>query len=421
MTNKEWVITSLSLSASLSLLYFSTLSIEAAVVNQPTNETLPPNIIPLGSTSEFSSFGYSYPPMINGKYDMSPMKFGMTIADAFPEYLSQAEQNGLQFWIRAKYVLGDCPTDGSKINLYDSNSYERFGYTSNAWKLLNLGLRTGFVSIDEPIGLNDGCFDTSFLTNHGVKILVGHAIPKESIMDQVLQSRLTQQILDTNLALNASFSGANFNYLRDDLTNKLIDNESFWFASQNLDKAFFLYVPAMSSRNISYEIMLFNTVATKIAGAGKTIFWDFPQNCGELGCGPQYFNSDQLGFIKSGGIVSRVISEVAPFAVAGEQNSLIAFANNDYADRTVSFQNGEKGATTTQGTLTKQTPYNGDGNAVGILDTTFRTIYATPTNSTSAPIVGGTAAVYIMAVPAQDTPAADDYTDTLTFRATSTY
>ena len=75
----------------------------------------------------------------------------------------------------------------------------------------------------------------------------------------------------------------------------------------------------------------------------------------------------------------------------------------------------------TTGTLSAQTPYNGDGNAVGLIDATYRTIYATPTNSTNAPVVGGTASVRILAVPARNTPAADDYTDTLTFRATSTF
>mgnify|MGYP001559463901 CR=1 FL=1 len=77
----------------------------------------------------------------------------------------------------------------------------------------------------------------------------------------------------------------------------------------------------------------------------------------------------------------------------------------------------------TVGTLTKQSPYSSTGNAVGLVSSTFATLYQTAnlTGSTSNPIVGGSMVVYVLAVPAKNTPAADDYTDTLTFRATSTF
>lgn len=78
----------------------------------------------------------------------------------------------------------------------------------------------------------------------------------------------------------------------------------------------------------------------------------------------------------------------------------------------------------TQGTLTPQSPFNGATTAVGLVTTSFATVYQTAnlTGSTSNPIVAnGAASVYVLAVPAKDTPAADDYSDTLTFRATSTF
>lgn len=84
------------------------------------------------------------------------------------------------------------------------------------------------------------------------------------------------------------------------------------------------------------------------------------------------------------------------------------------------------------GTLTRQSPYNAAGGPldVGLVDGTFRNIYSSSTDSVVMSATGDQtvnsgnpvyANVYVLAVPAKDTPAADDYTDTLTFRATSTF
>lgn len=96
--------------------------------------------------------------------------------------------------------------------------------------------------------------------------------------------------------------------------------------------------------------------------------------------------------------------------------------NQDTVGDTAGFGLQAQTAGTTQGTLTKQSPYDGATTAVGLVDSTFRSIYATPTNdNATSPIIGGTAVVYVQAVPAKNTPAGDDYADTLTFRATSTF
>jgi hypothetical protein len=66
--------------------------------------------------------------------------------------------------------------------------------------------------------------------------------------------------------------------------------------------------------------------------------------------------------------------------------------------------------------LTKVSPYNDTGNTVGILSTSVNTIL----NSTS-PVVGGTAAIQLRAKPAITTPAAADYSDTLTLIAAAAF
>lgn len=74
-------------------------------------------------------------------------------------------------------------------------------------------------------------------------------------------------------------------------------------------------------------------------------------------------------------------------------------------------------AQTTGGPLAAQSPYNGAGNNVGIVDTTIRTIYT----SSNLPITAGRASFYIKAKPKVVTPASSDYTDTLTLIATASF
>lgn len=69
------------------------------------------------------------------------------------------------------------------------------------------------------------------------------------------------------------------------------------------------------------------------------------------------------------------------------------------------------------GPLSAQSPYNGAGNNVGIVDTSIRTIYT----SSNLPITAGRASFYIKAKPKNITPASSDYTDTLTLIATASF
>jgi len=76
-------------------------------------------------------------------------------------------------------------------------------------------------------------------------------------------------------------------------------------------------------------------------------------------------------------------------------------------------------ATATTGTLTEISPFNvfGVTGGVGGLTTSFQTIF----NTGGAPIRAGDGVVAVRSVAGTSTSAADDYTDTLTFRATGTF
>jgi len=76
-------------------------------------------------------------------------------------------------------------------------------------------------------------------------------------------------------------------------------------------------------------------------------------------------------------------------------------------------------AAATEGTLTPVSPFNvhSTANAVGVLTTSFQTIF----NTGSAPIVDADGEVAVRAVAGTSTQAADDYSDTLTFIATATF
>jgi hypothetical protein len=78
--------------------------------------------------------------------------------------------------------------------------------------------------------------------------------------------------------------------------------------------------------------------------------------------------------------------------------------------------------TQTSGSLVKVTPYDGlcnttTNHAVGALQATAQNILNTATN----PIAGGRSEILVKAAISSTTPAANDYTDTLTFIATGTF
>ncbi len=109
-------------------------------------------------------------------------------------------------------------------------------------------------------------------------------------------------------------------------------------------------------------------------------------------------------------------STVANYTLTSASETLAA--NQDSVSDTAGYGLQAQSVSPTSGTMTESSPYNGSSTAVGAVGTSFATIYTSPVD---AGLVGASANVYVLAVPAKDTPAADDYTDTLTFRATGTF
>lgn len=68
------------------------------------------------------------------------------------------------------------------------------------------------------------------------------------------------------------------------------------------------------------------------------------------------------------------------------------------------------------GPLTVNSPYDGAGNVVGVTDGLVRGIF-----SSAAPVTSGRASFHLKAKSASDTPAASDYTETLTVIAAANY
>ena len=114
----------------------------------------------------------------------------------------------------------------------------------------------------------------------------------------------------------------------------------------------------------------------------------------------------------SGGLASTVANYTLTSA-----SETLAINQNSVSD-TAGYGLQAQSVTPTRGTLTKQSPFAGSSNTVGAVSGTFATIYSSPAD---IGVVGASANVYVLAVPAKNTPAADDYIDTLTFRATGTF
>ena len=99
-------------------------------------------------------------------------------------------------------------------------------------------------------------------------------------------------------------------------------------------------------------------------------------------------------------------------------NYTITSASSDLTEASEGF--GIQSASVTEsagGPLAAQSPYNGAGHNVGIVDTSIRTIYT----SSNLPITAGRGSFYIKAKPKNITPASSDYTDTLTIIATASF
>ena len=95
----------------------------------------------------------------------------------------------------------------------------------------------------------------------------------------------------------------------------------------------------------------------------------------------------------------------------------IASATGDLSSLNDGF--GAKSVSATQssgGPLSVQSPYDGSSNNVGILDTALRQTYAS-----TGPITAGRGSLVLKAKSKSDTPAAADYTDTLTLIAAASF
>lgn len=100
-------------------------------------------------------------------------------------------------------------------------------------------------------------------------------------------------------------------------------------------------------------------------------------------------------------------------------NHTIASATADLASAVVKEGFGLQSASATQtsgGPLAAATPYGGSSDNVGVVDTTTRLVY-----STTVPVIGGRASMWVKAKSSALTPAASDYAVTLTLIASASF
>lgn len=100
-------------------------------------------------------------------------------------------------------------------------------------------------------------------------------------------------------------------------------------------------------------------------------------------------------------------------ATAGNYNITIAGASANLSSTSEGF--GLQGLTASS-PLAIDSPYNGTSNTVGAIYTTFKPVF-----SSTASVTSGTATARVKAKSSTTTPAANDYTNTLTFIAAASY
>lgn len=110
--------------------------------------------------------------------------------------------------------------------------------------------------------------------------------------------------------------------------------------------------------------------------------------------------------------------------MAGQNTGLVSASSSNYNIH-VSPPSGDLSslsegfglqALTASSPLAIQSPYNGSGNVVGAVYTTFQPVFAATSLVTS-----GTATATLLAKSSISTPSATDYQDTLTFVASASY
>ena len=162
-----------------------------------------------------------------------------------------------------------------------------------------------------------------------------------------------------------------------------------------------------------------NTNTPYAIALGELLF-SAATNEGTSGVSEIYFNLDTNA---DGGAMVQVASANGNLTSASTSDTIPS--NTDADGNDLNTSNGNYGiavgqtTAATEGALTAVAPFNvlATGDAVGALTTSFQTIF----NTGSAPIVDGDSRAYVRAVAGKSTQAADDYADTLTFRATATY
>lgn len=148
--------------------------------------------------------------------------------------------------------------------------------------------------------------------------------------------------------------------------------------------------PSNSETAPPYTVGIGDLQAGVVTTASDKIWLDFDTNA--YG-GGEIFVRDQYTGLRSTKAAHTIPSSTSDLAVATSGYGL----------------QGASATQTSGGPFTLVSPYNGAGDNVGIIDTTFRTIL-----TSTAPIVGGRASLQTKAKITDTTPAAEDYTDTLT-------
>jgi hypothetical protein len=157
----------------------------------------------------------------------------------------------------------------------------------------------------------------------------------------------------------------------------------------------------VSSSNIEtsppYAVSIGNLVANSVVDSSEYLWVDIETN-GEAGA---------IVFLASanGGLSSLVASHTITSASA----NLAAVSEGFGAQNNSATQSGG-------GPLTAQSPYTGTSQNVGITDNNLRQLYIS-----TGPITAGRGSLLLKARATTDTPAGDDYTDTLTLIAAAVF
>lgn len=120
-------------------------------------------------------------------------------------------------------------------------------------------------------------------------------------------------------------------------------------------------------------------------------------------------NGEQGGNVYISGLNNGLKSTVAAYTISSATGDLTSLSEGFGAKVTATSQ-------TSGGPLNSLAPYNGAGNNIGVTSAAIRQIM-----SSSSPIVGGTGSILLKAKSATLSPAATDYTDTLTMLAAASF